>query len=136
MKKFRDLVNESPVGKVGRTGYKDAEEHIIANNLEKEFSKIVQKIGGKTVARSLMARMNQKGEYVSARLSEATNSLVDYLVDSGYKIKKVEPSNKSYLITFYKKIAQEAKEDLILASLNDDFNIELINDNILQVTPL
>lgn len=52
----KDL-KESPVGKVGRTGSADAANHVTAE-LRAEFKKIVKKLGGKTVARQLLAEMN------------------------------------------------------------------------------
>lgn len=50
-------IQESPVGAVGRTGYADADAHVTAA-LRAEFKKIVKKLGGKTVARKLLAEMN------------------------------------------------------------------------------
>jgi len=51
---------ESAVGMVGRTGVADAKAHVGAE-LRAEFKKIVKKIGGKTVARQLLAEMNAGG---------------------------------------------------------------------------
>jgi len=50
-------LQESPVGSIGRTGAKDAEEYV-SDELRAEFKKIVKKIGGKTVARLLLNTMN------------------------------------------------------------------------------
>lgn len=50
-------MNESPVGSVGRTGVRDAQAHVTPE-LRAEFKKIVRKLGGKTVARQLLAEMN------------------------------------------------------------------------------
>ncbi len=50
-------LNESAVGLVGRTGAGDADTYITAD-IRAEFKKIVKKLGGKTVARKLLAEMN------------------------------------------------------------------------------
>ena len=52
-----ECTNESAVGQVGRTGAADADAYI-SDALRSEFKKIVKKIGGKTVARKLLAEMN------------------------------------------------------------------------------
>lgn len=57
---FRALV-ESPVGLVGRTGVKDAQEYINPE-LKKEFTKIVKALGGKTVARMLLNNLGAPDE--------------------------------------------------------------------------
>ena len=98
MKKFRDLandVNESPVGMVGRTKDSEALAHIQASDLAKKFRKIVRELGGKNVARQLLAQMNQKGDEVKASsitgiadITEAkTMSPNKFLRDLGYKLK-------------------------------------------------
>lgn len=46
-------LNESPVGKPGRTGIADAQAHI-SDELVKEFQAIIKKLGGKAVATQLM----------------------------------------------------------------------------------
>ena len=53
-------LKESPVGSVGRTGASDAKAHVNAK-LRAEFKKIVKALGGKTVARQLLAEMNAGG---------------------------------------------------------------------------
>jgi hypothetical protein len=55
MEKFSRLF-ESPVGSRGRTSVKDAHAHITPE-LEKEFFKIVKKLGGKTVASVLLNKI-------------------------------------------------------------------------------
>lgn len=67
--KFGDFMreremNESAVGERGRTSVKDAEEFITDEKIA-EFSKIVKKLGGKTVARLLLSKLNSKGDKVS-----------------------------------------------------------------------
>lgn len=61
---FKDYLKESPVGVVGRTGKYDAEVHVTPG-LEKEFMDIIKKIGGKTVARLLINKMDSQGGKVS-----------------------------------------------------------------------
>ena len=57
MEDMEDMENESAVGLVGRTGFQDAKNHI-SDELRKEFKRIVKALGGKTVARQLLAEMN------------------------------------------------------------------------------
>lgn len=59
MEDFKSIF-ESAVGLVGRTGYADAKAHV-GSELRTEFKKIVRAIGGKTVARQLLAEMNNGG---------------------------------------------------------------------------
>ena len=60
MTNFKEALKESAVGMVGRTGAIDAKAHVTAE-LRAEFKKIVKKLGGKTVARQLLAEMNAGG---------------------------------------------------------------------------
>ena len=60
MSSFKESLLESPVGIVGRTGANDAKAHVTPE-LRSEFKKIVKKLGGKTVARQLLAEMNAGG---------------------------------------------------------------------------
>ena len=62
---FKDMLKESAVGLVGRTGAADAKAHV-GEALRAEFKKIVKKIGGKTVARQLLAEMNAGGPIVES----------------------------------------------------------------------
>jgi len=59
MDNFSNLF-ESAVGLVGRTGAADAKAHVSAE-LRAEFKKVVKALGGKTVARQLLAEMNAGG---------------------------------------------------------------------------
>jgi len=68
---FESAINESPVGMVGRTGAADAKAHVGAE-LRAQFKKIVKQIGGKTVARQLLAEMNAGGP-----LDESDNKKLD-----------------------------------------------------------
>jgi len=64
MKKFNDILNqlqESPVGKVGRTSGPEAEEYVNnSQDLEKRFKKIVKSMGGKEVAKKALEKMKIK----------------------------------------------------------------------------
>lgn len=72
-------VNESPVGMVGRTGYKDAEAHVTPE-LRARFKKIVKELGGKTVARKLLSEMNgQVSESLSSSTRDEFASIVSYV---------------------------------------------------------
>jgi len=131
MKTFRDIVTESPVGSRGRTGKIDAQAHIEASGLEKEFIKVVKKLGGKTVARELLSRMNTKSEIVSPEgdktlAEKKAESPAKYLRDSGYKIKSEEPTKNGSEIEFFKdKDAKSAKEDLEGAGFGDAYSFSL-----------
>lgn len=50
-------MNESPVGSIGRTGVADAANHVTPE-LRAKFKKLVKELGGKTVAKQLLAEMN------------------------------------------------------------------------------
>ena len=70
MKNSFKAIFESPVGKVGRTSSKDA-ENFVTDDLRSEFKKIVKKIGGKAVALQLLKTMNAKTLIDEAELDEA-----------------------------------------------------------------
>ena len=85
MKSFREHVKlqESPVGMVGRTKDIEAAEHIENSNIAKEFRKIVKKLGGKNVARQLLAGMDNSGtkvEVTDGKINEHVH--VDKLYDA------------------------------------------------------
>jgi len=123
MKSFRDLIKESPVGMVGRTGTMDAQMHIDNSDIKNEFKKIVKKLGGKTVAKALLDNMSKK-----EIMSEAKESIESYLRDSGYKIKFENPTRNGKEIEFYKKSdAESAFEDLKSAGFGKDFDLSLVN---------
>lgn len=50
---FKEFLQETPVGEKGRTGIADAKNHI-SDDLIKEFEAIIKKLGGKTVARTIL----------------------------------------------------------------------------------
>ena len=84
---FRDFLglNESPVGQVGRTSHKDAEEYITDEKIS-EFSKLVKKLGGKTVARLLLNKLNSNGD----KLKDDGDETLDDI--EGMDIKNVNES--------------------------------------------
>ena len=140
MKSFRDIIVESPVGKVGRTKDCEAIEHIEKSNLAKQFRKIVKELGGKTVARQLLAGMDQTGKKVKIQGTEETEeteevvenrdlknlSIEKFLRINGFKIKAENPLGSKKELEFFTKIdAEEALEELIYNKFDTRFNIEL-----------
>ena len=71
-------INESAVGKPGRTTTKDAEEHI-DDELVAEFKKIIKKLGGKTVAKVLLDKLGQKSE-----IKDEIEHIEDLIDNSNY----------------------------------------------------
>ncbi len=123
MKKFREIVQESPVGKVGRTKKSEALEHIESQSIEKKFKKIVKELGGKTATRLLLARMDQNGEYVGIKESTSPQS---YLREIGFKLKSEEPTKNGFNLTFFNnKSADNAFENLKSSGFMNDYNINL-----------
>lgn len=133
-------VNESPVGQKGRTGVADAVVHIEGTGLEKEFQAIVKKLGGKTVARELLARMNTKADTISPEGDKTLNDVelgeakkqsenpVEYLRDGGFKIKSEEPTERGIEIEFFKEdVAREAKEDLESAGFSKKYSLNVVS---------
>jgi hypothetical protein len=119
--KQTEVTNESPVGYVGRTGKAEAEAHVTPE-LEKRFKDIIKEMGGKTVAKELMSRMDCKG--TETDISESTEQTpMSYLRDSGYKIKSENPTKQGFEIEFYKnKDAESAKEDLESAGFAEKYS--------------
>ena len=136
MKTFRNLVkemNESPVGKVGRTRNFEALEHIENSDLAKKFRKIVKELGGKTVARQLLAGMNTAGNKIQkTNLTENKNTedtIEGYIRSMGYKIKSEKAGIRKKEIIFYKKEdAEEAFEDLQSGNFENNYNVGLNKD--------
>ena len=127
-KLLNDEINESPVGQIGRTTSTDADEFIENNpQVLEQFRKIVQKMGGKTVARRILDRMSNN-QTIRKSISEATEKVDDYLRDVGFKIKKVIPSrNGGYSIEFYRdEHAIEAYEDLKSAGFQEEYDLSYI----------
>jgi len=133
MKTFREIikdsekntkVTESPVGKVGRTTDAEALAHIENSDLAKEFRKIVKKLGGKNVARQLLAGMNTAGNKV--QVTEGETTVEQYIRSMGYKIKSEKAGIRKKEIIFYKaEDSEEAFEDLQAGGFEDNYNIDL-----------
>ena len=107
-------LQESPVGMVGRTGHVDATAHV-SDALRKRFRKIIQELGGKTVARLLIAEMNpvkpsdQLGEgMASDKIETQLYSLQKYLTPQS----KIAKNVIMELGTGYKKDFNEMAEKL------------------------
>ena len=82
LKKIIENIDESAVGKRGRTGKIDAQEFVDSNPaLIKEFSRIVTKMGGKAVAsailntKSVLPMKNEKNTYPPEVFSEKADEL-------------------------------------------------------------
>ena len=78
LKKMAFTMNESAVGKPGRTTEKDAEDHI-DDELVAEFKKIIKKLGGKTVAKVLLDKLGQKPE-----IKDEIEHIEDIIDNSNY----------------------------------------------------
>jgi len=131
MKSFRSIIKkqitESPVGYVGRTKDSEALEHIEKSDVVKRFRKIVKELGGKNVARQLLAGMNSVGTEV--KISEAKTlkaSIEVFLRDFGYKIKDEKAGIRKKEIIFFKDDdAQNAYDDLEEFLYTSKYDIEL-----------
>ena len=65
MRRFRSLFEDkTPAGMMGRTGTKDAEDHI-TDELKTRFKKVVSELGGKTVAMHLLGSMASRKPMMS-----------------------------------------------------------------------
>jgi len=120
--KFKEYLDESPVGMVGRTGEKDAVDHVTPE-LEKEFMNIVRKMGGKTVARLILGKMNTQGNEVSP---EGDKTLTNESINADFndseraimaevnKLSQMLSRDRSQLINFkkFKKIKDKLAKDL------------------------
>ena len=131
MRTFREIIKdekeitESPVGQVGRTKEEEALAHIENTNLAVKFRKIVKELGGKSVARQLLAGMNATGKRVLE--SNYTNKSVEsFIRDMGYKIKEEKARIRQKEIIFYKlEDANDALEDLIEAGFEEKYNLDI-----------
>ena len=75
----KDLnIEESAVGKPGRTTVKDAEDHI-DDELIAEFKKIIKKLGGKMVAKVLLDKLSTKAE-----IKDEIDHIEDLIDNSNY----------------------------------------------------
>lgn len=88
---FRNLF-ESPVGMPGRTGSADADAHVTPE-LRAEFKKIVKQLGGKTVAKKLLAEMNAGSPVTEGRFESTDreeNMFRELLNESDTKISDLD----------------------------------------------
>ena len=97
MENFSKLF-ESAVGMVGRTGAADAKAHV-SEELRTEFKAMVKKLGGKTVARQLLAEMNAGGpieesDFDNTFFDDKYNDMKPYLDDISKVMKNA--GNKAY----------------------------------------
>jgi hypothetical protein len=121
-------LQESPVGSVGRTKDSEAAEHIENSDLAKKFRKIVRELGGKNVARQLLAGMNNSGKKV-VESKENTNEAKTmnpstFLIELGYKIKDEKYEKYSFELEFYNaKDAKDAYKDLKDEGFLDYYNM-------------
>jgi len=135
-KKLLDAeINESPVGQKGRTSSVDADNYIDENpKVVNDFKKIVQKMGGKQVARRILDRMSFTN--TKRVVAEGISDVEEYLRDVGFKIKAIHPTKEGKELEFYKDYqAEEAFEDLKSAGFLDSFNLDL-QHNIIVVVEL
>ena len=133
---------ESPVGLPGRTGQKDAVDFIEKTNIQKQFMKLVKEMGGITVAKQLLIKMDNDRiankvvpevpeidpliDNYKNYMAEGKETIESYLRDAGYKIKEEIPSKDGMELEFYKKdAATNAFEDLKSAGFGKDFNLDL-----------
>jgi len=129
MKSFRNLA-ESPVGKVGRTKDSEALTHIENSDVAKRFRKIVRELGGKTVARQLLAGMSPSGNLISVptakvNIQEAkTMSPNKFLRNLGFKLKDEKFEKYGFEIEFFNtKDAKDAYKELTDEGFLDYYNM-------------
>jgi len=127
---FKKMV-ESPVGQVGRTGKNDAVNHVTPE-LEKKFMKIVKELGGKTVARELITKMNSKSDKISKdgdetlfTESKSFSEAEDLLIKNNIKIKSKFSTKFGIEFILMKKY----KDEEIKKALKD-FSVTFDGDSI------
>lgn len=94
---FREILKESAVGQRGRTTETDAENHLSDNpDTIKQFKKIVQKMGGKSVAQKILSGWNPDSKDVISEEPKKIRKELDGDNDTDYeygdigeKLKKV-----------------------------------------------
>jgi len=132
MKTFKELaygLSESPVGKVGRTKDSEAKEHIENTDIEKRFKKIVKELGGKAVAKHLLATMFSSTDNIQENTN--TNNPSKFIVDLGIKIKDENYNKYSFELEFFKSDdAKKAYTELKKANFLDYYNITLVDKHI------
>jgi len=128
MNKFSKLF-ESAVGSIGRTGSADAKAHV-GPELRNEFKKIVKKLGGKTVARQLLAEMNAGGPLGESDSQDAFQKwLAVYMKDNNISLK----NNK----TFDKELMQISKayQTYLKSDMKEYFDVDSIQEAELKLSP-
>jgi len=102
--KFTQLF-ESPVGQRGRTSVKDAHAHITPE-LEKEFFKIIKKLGGIQVAKVMLNK-------ISVAPISTSDSVLKRYQDSNYiQADKLKKSNKTLKEEF--ELNENEYEDILI----------------------
>lgn len=133
-----NLLNESPVGSIGRTSKEDAEAHITPE-LQAEFEKIVKQLGGKAVARALLDGKPENGE-IQESAKDFFMNMMKTLKKAGFTVKKVSNEEIKYEtnISDYDKlediligkvfggpIIQDDKHKAIFTDFSGDWKIEI-----------
>ena len=88
----KSKLDESPVGQVGRTGYKDAEDYIARTSIKKQIRELLKKVGGKTVLLKLLDTMNAQPQ--NEKITEASDSDIVKFINTIEKIQQVCKSKK------------------------------------------
>lgn len=119
---FKSIIKESPVGSTGRTTHADADDYINKNpDIIAQFRKIVNSMGGKSVARRVLDRMGSKKEQDILTMESAIIDIEKYLRDNGLKLKHIYPNQDG------------TKEIEFYTTKDRDLSLEIIGkDNILK----
>lgn len=118
--RFETKLDESPVGKVGRTGLKDADDHV-DDVLVKKFTKIVKELGGKTVARLLISKMNTVKDVVDVDTSNHEDDIFEsygkdaetVLIKNNIKIKQKFSTKFGTEFVLAKKYDESGLKDIL-----------------------
>lgn len=122
MNTFKSIIKESPVGSTGRTTHADADDYINKNpDIIAQFRKIVNSMGGKSVARRVLDRMGSKKEQDILTMESVIIDIEKYLRDNGLKLKHIYPN-------------QDGTKEIEFYNTKDrDLSLEIIGkDNILK----
>jgi hypothetical protein len=127
--KFRDLLKESAVGQKGRTTEKDAENHLCDNSdVISEFKKIVKKMGGKSVAKKILDGYTptpEPEEKIVEATAENIKEILNFLKDSGFKIKTNTKTKRGIELEFYKtEQAKEAYDEMKSIGVPGNYSLE------------
>ena len=122
-------VNESAVGERGRTGEKDAEAYITDEKIA-EFSKLVKKLGGKTVARLLLNKLNANGDKLKDSGDETLDDIEGMDIKNVNESKNIEAKYVSVMNTLrdlVKTVDSENFDSTDLRKLTRKFEMDLLN---------